>query len=144
MVRMVVHLQDINVMHCGAGIIRELPVHSKYMTFPTLSIVTQEYADKALLKDPESIAAFVELHIEQGPHLEAEKKNIGIVEAIMAPALLRIEFTGRGGHGGGAPGIPSCEPAVLSLCLTRCAGNPCCADTEGPAHLAVTAARNTC
>ena len=49
---------------------------------------------------PGNIAAFVELHIEQGPNLEAEKKDIGIVEAIMAPALLRIEFTGRGGHGG--------------------------------------------
>ena len=65
--------------------------------------VVQEYADKALLKEPENIAAFVELHIEQGPHLEAEKKDIGIVEAIMAPALLRVEFTGRGGHGGEAP-----------------------------------------
>lgn len=64
----------------------------------------QEYADKALIKDPENIAAFVELHIEQGVHLEAEKKDIGIVEAIMAPALLRIEFTGRGGHGGEGPG----------------------------------------
>ena len=52
------------------------------------------------MKDTESIAAFLELHIEQGPHLEAEKKDIGIVEAIMAPALLRVEFTGRGGHGG--------------------------------------------
>ena len=60
----------------------------------------QEYADKALMKDTKSIAAFLELHIEQGPHLEAEKKDIGIVEAIMAPALLRVEFTGRGGHGG--------------------------------------------
>ena len=60
----------------------------------------QEYADRALMKDTKSIAAFLELHIEQGPHLEAGKKDIGIVEAIMAPALLRVEFTGRGGHGG--------------------------------------------
>ena len=60
----------------------------------------QEFADKALMKDTDSISAFLELHIEQGPHLEAEKKDIGIVEAIMAPALLRVEFTGRGGHGG--------------------------------------------
>ncbi len=65
-----------------------------------MSFYTQEYAEKALLKDPKSITAFVELHIEQGPHLEAGKKDIGIVEAIMAPSLLRIEFTGRGGHGG--------------------------------------------
>ena len=80
--------------------------------------VLQEYADKALLKDPETIAAFVELHIEQGPHLEAEKKDIGIVEAIMAPALLRVEFTGRGGHGGesSAPvgiAVPAYPPPSL-------------------------------
>lgn len=76
---------------------RSLP---RLITIQTYSDVVQEYAHKALLKDPGSIAAFVELHIEQGPHLEAEKKDIGIVEAIMAPALLRVEFTGRGGHGG--------------------------------------------
>lgn len=63
----------------------------------------QEYADKVLLKDIDSITAFVELHIEQGPALEAEGKQIGIVEAIMAPALVRVEFTGKGGHGGGMP-----------------------------------------
>ncbi len=45
----------------------------------------------------------MELHIEQGPALEAEGKQIGIVEAIMAPSLVRVEFSGRGGHGGGMP-----------------------------------------
>lgn len=63
----------------------------------------QEYAEKALLKKPGDIAAFVELHIEQGPALEAEGKDIGIVEAIMAPSLVRVKFTGKGGHGGGMP-----------------------------------------
>ncbi len=74
---------------------------------PDVTIVhgslAQEYADKALLKNPGDIAAFVELHIEQGPALEAEGKDIGIVEAIMAPSLVRIKFTGKGGHGGGMP-----------------------------------------
>ena len=32
----------------------------------------QEYADKALLRDVAAIDSFVELHIEQGPALEAE------------------------------------------------------------------------
>ena len=49
------------------------------------------------------ISAFVELHIEQGPYLEAEGLDIGIVEAITAPAMIRIELTGKGGHGGGMP-----------------------------------------
>ncbi|MEM9623114.1 MAG: M20 family metallo-hydrolase [Pseudomonadota bacterium] len=43
---------------------------------------------------------FVELHIEQGPVLEHEQTNIGIVSAIAAPASLTIEFNGRGGHAG--------------------------------------------
>ncbi len=44
---------------------------------------------------------FVELHIEQGPVLEREKKQIGIVTGIAAPASFRIHFTGEGGHAGG-------------------------------------------
>ena len=63
----------------------------------------QEYADRALLRDVAAIDAFVELHIEQGPALEAEGLQVGVVEAIMAPSLVRVEFTGRGGHGGGMP-----------------------------------------
>lgn len=45
-------------------------------------------------------AAFVELHIEQGPRLEREACQIGIVTAIAAPATLRIEIAGEGGHAG--------------------------------------------
>jgi ureidoglycolate amidohydrolase len=44
--------------------------------------------------------AFVELHIEQGPILEAENLPIGVVEAIAAPASMRIQLTGAGGHAG--------------------------------------------
>lgn len=44
--------------------------------------------------------AFVELHIEQGPQLEKEGLQIGLVTAIAAPATLRVEFTGPGGHAG--------------------------------------------
>jgi len=45
-------------------------------------------------------AAFVELHIEQGPLLEREKFPIGIVTAIAAPASMTVELTGEGGHAG--------------------------------------------
>jgi ureidoglycolate amidohydrolase len=44
--------------------------------------------------------AFVELHIEQGPLLERRNVPIGIVTAIAAPASLRIEIEGQGGHAG--------------------------------------------
>jgi N-carbamoyl-L-amino-acid hydrolase len=45
-------------------------------------------------------AAFVELHIEQGPLLERHQRDIGIVTAIAAPASLRIAIDGEGGHAG--------------------------------------------
>lgn len=53
------------------------------------------------VKLPEgSYAAFVELHIEQGPLLERDGLPIGVVTAIAAPATLRIELVGEGGHAG--------------------------------------------
>lgn len=45
-------------------------------------------------------AAFVELHIEQGPVLEQEHVPVGIVTAIAAPASLRVGLEGVGGHAG--------------------------------------------
>ncbi len=44
--------------------------------------------------------AWVELHIEQGPDLEARTIDIGIVTAIAAPATYRFEISGVGGHAG--------------------------------------------
>jgi ureidoglycolate amidohydrolase len=45
-------------------------------------------------------AAFVELHIEQGPLLERHATDIGVVTAIAAPSSLRIIVDGEGGHAG--------------------------------------------
>ncbi|XP_010481849.1 PREDICTED: ureidoglycolate hydrolase isoform X2 [Camelina sativa] len=47
-----------------------------------------------------SYFAFIELHIEQGPILEDEGLDIGVVTAIAAPASLKVEFEGNGGHAG--------------------------------------------
>jgi ureidoglycolate amidohydrolase len=44
--------------------------------------------------------SFVELHIEQGSRLEQAGMPIGVVTAIAAPATLRVQFTGAGGHAG--------------------------------------------
>lgn len=44
--------------------------------------------------------AFVELHIEQGPLLEAAGLPIGVVTAIAGPAALRVRYRGPGGHAG--------------------------------------------
>ena len=45
-------------------------------------------------------SAFVELHIEQGPLLEASHTDIGIVTHIAAPAAMRVMVEGSGGHAG--------------------------------------------
>lgn len=45
-------------------------------------------------------SAFVELHIEQGPILEAQGVPIGIVTNIAAPAAMRVQVKGTGGHAG--------------------------------------------
>jgi len=45
-------------------------------------------------------AAFIELHIEQGPLLERAGIPLGVVTAIAAPASLRIRIEGEGGHAG--------------------------------------------
>jgi N-carbamoyl-L-amino-acid hydrolase len=56
-----------------------------------------------LKRDPKTIKAYLELHIEQGPVLEAKGKKIGVVTAIAAPTRLRVIFTGQADHSGTTP-----------------------------------------
>jgi ureidoglycolate amidohydrolase len=55
---------------------------------------------EAVRLGPGHYAAFVELHIEQGPLLERNGDDIGVVTAIAAPASLRVFVEGQGGHAG--------------------------------------------
>ena len=61
--------------------------------------VEQDILDKTKV-EPGRVSAFVELHIEQGPLLEREGLQIGVVTAIAAPASFRVQFNGDGGHAG--------------------------------------------
>jgi allantoate deiminase len=49
------------------------------------------------------IAAYVELHIEQGPILEAQAKPLGAVTAINGSVRSRVTVTGFAGHAGTVP-----------------------------------------
>lgn len=49
------------------------------------------------------IGTFLELHIEQGPVLEALNAPIGIVTGISGPLWLTVEMTGFAGHAGSVP-----------------------------------------
>jgi ureidoglycolate amidohydrolase len=53
--------------------------------------------------DPAQVAAFVELHIEQGAVLEQRGIGVGVVERIAAPHQLRVTFTGKARHAGSTP-----------------------------------------
>lgn len=46
---------------------------------------------------------FFEIHIEQGPVLEAAGQSVGIVEAIAGQSRLDLTFTGRASHAGTTP-----------------------------------------
>lgn len=47
--------------------------------------------------------AFLELHIEQGPILEKEKRSIGVVECVLGMACYEIEVSGESDHAGTTP-----------------------------------------
>jgi hydantoinase/carbamoylase family amidase len=51
----------------------------------------------------DDLLAFVELHIEQGPVLEAIKSPIGIVSTIAGAAKYVVQVTGTAGHAGTVP-----------------------------------------
>src|SRR5271165_3371233 len=77
--------------------------------------------------------AFVELHIEQGPLLERKRIPLGVVTSIAAPASLRVNIEGSGGHAGGVL-MPDrkdalCAAAELILALENAARTSGAPDT---------------
>jgi N-carbamoyl-L-amino-acid hydrolase len=62
---------------------------------------------------------FIELHIEQGPLLEEEGIDVGLVTHIAAPASMRVLLEGEGGHAGGRlmPGRKDALAAAAELIL---------------------------
>ncbi|MDJ0946740.1 MAG: allantoate amidohydrolase [Kiloniellales bacterium] len=57
----------------------------------------------AAARRPEELLAFVEVHIEQGPILEAEGLPVGLVTDITFGANLSVTLTGVAGHAGTVP-----------------------------------------
>src|SRR5262245_19321674 len=62
--------------------------------------------------DPESVYAFVELHIEQGPKLEAAATQIGVVTSIVGLGGAVVEFCGRADHAGTTPMTERQDPLL--------------------------------
>ena len=63
---------------------------------------------------PGSVKAFMELHIEQGPVLEAAGKDIGIVNTIVGLRHYEVEITGRPDHAGTTPMDMRADALVLA------------------------------
>lgn len=54
-------------------------------------------------RDPGTLAGYLELHIEQGPVLEREQVEIGVVTGIAGSRSFRLAFAGAAGHAGTTP-----------------------------------------
>ena len=77
------------------------------------------------------LLAYIELHIEQGPVLEAENLPIGVVTAIAGATRLAARLTGMAGHAGTVPmalrrdaltGAAECISKIEELCRADEAG----------------------
>ena len=62
----------------------------------------------------QDIAAFVELHVEQGPVLESMHKQIGVVEGIVGQRRFNITVKGSANHAGTTPMSMRCDALVAA------------------------------
>jgi len=95
---------------------------------------------------PGSIAAYLELHVEQGPVLEQMKKTIGVVTAITGRALVDLVVTGKALHAGTTPMKGRSDALVaaarLVLAIESLGDNEVRVATTGTIHVEP-ASRNT-
>ena len=77
------------------------------------------------------LLAYLELHIEQGPVLEAQNLPVGVVTAIAGATRLAARLTGMAGHAGTVPmalrrdalaGAAECIGAIEQVCRSHAAG----------------------
>jgi hydantoinase/carbamoylase family amidase len=92
-------------------------------------------------REPESLAGYLELHIEQGPVLERAAAQIGVVTAIVGARSFSLRFRGAAGHAGTTP-MDARRDAGLAAASFAVAVNelvvrdfPGCVATIGDLHL---------
>ncbi len=82
----------------------------------------------AAARAPRDVLGYVELHIEQGPVLEAEHLPVGVVTAISGATRLVASLQGMAGHAGTVPmglrrdalaGAAECILAIEGYCAAR-------------------------
>ena len=70
-----------------------------------------------LKRKPEEVSAYLELHVEQGPVLEEENLDIGIVTTIAGTWRTFVEIIGRPDHAGTTPMHMRKDPLVAAAKL---------------------------
>ncbi len=88
---------------------------------------------KSLKRDPHSVIGYVEIHIEQGPVLEAENLPVGVVTAINGATRWALTVKGEPGHAGTVP------MAMRHDALTAAAEMALAIEKIGRAHESVVA-----
>ncbi|MBD7982988.1 Zn-dependent hydrolase [Sporosarcina sp. Sa2YVA2] len=58
--------------------------------------------------------AYIELHIEQGPVLEATQRDIGVVEGVLGMVCYEITVTGESNHAGTTPMKMRKDPMIVA------------------------------
>jgi allantoate deiminase len=58
---------------------------------------------RSVKRDPASLLGYLEVHIEQGPVLEAHLEALGVVSGIAGASRGKITITGKAGHAGTTP-----------------------------------------
>jgi allantoate deiminase len=69
----------------------------------TLTPPAQSFVLPRRAHAPRDLLGYVEVHIEQGPVLEAKKLAVGVVSAIAGQTRAKLAFHGRAGHAGTTP-----------------------------------------
>jgi allantoate deiminase len=96
----------------------------------TLTAALRAYGKKpqdiaAAAYRPQDAAAYVEVHIEQGPVLERKGEPLGVVTGIVGQSRLRVTVAGEAGHAGTVPmklrRDPLAGAAEMTLALEKIA-----------------------
>jgi N-carbamoyl-L-amino-acid hydrolase len=81
------------------------------------------------------LSAYLELHIEQGPILEAESKTIGVVTGVQAMRWFELAIAGRESHAGTTPrradAFQACARVAIEVCHIALAHAPAAMGTVG-------------
>lgn len=83
------------------------------------------------IRQPHQVKAFLELHIEQGPVLEAAQIDVGIVDTVVGIAEYEVTLTGRPDHAGTTPMRMRADALVAAADIIKLANKLAIACGEG-------------